>query len=166
MGLIKTAFYQDGAYHKITSYEYHRTKQRLRIRLEVYPTSLKESIIGTEEFEIRELNFINVCRLDAEKAVNMTMIKKLAEDKISKVETTLNDGIKPDEERRELTQKAKDKIYMEIKDFTITEKMKEIGKESYRNFIDEFESKNRKTMSLLYSVLKQLVDELRGATDS
>jgi len=132
----------------------------------VYPTKAKENIIGTTEFEINKLLFVNNCRMDAEKTINNAMIKKLAEDKILEIEKDLNDELKEGEEKKVLTQKAKDKIYMEEKDFVITEKMKDIGKENYRNFIDELESKNRKTMSLLYSVLKQLVDDLHGAIDA
>uniref|UniRef100_A0A6M3LY46 Uncharacterized protein n=1 Tax=viral metagenome TaxID=1070528 RepID=A0A6M3LY46_9ZZZZ len=166
MGLIKTAFFHDEAYHKITSFEYHKTKQRLRIRLEVYPTIEKESILGTTEYEINEKSFVKICRQDAEKSVNMAMIKKISEDKILEIEKDLNKNLKEDEEKKALTQRAKDKIFMEEKDFAITEKMKEIGKELYRNFIEEFESKNRKTMSLLYSALKQLIDNFYGAIDA
>jgi len=166
MGLIKTAFFHDDAYHKITSFDYHRTKQRIRIRLEIYPTKDKEKIIATTEFEINEKTFVKNARMEAEKTVNNAMIKKIAEDKILEIEKELNREPKEGEEKQILTQRAKDKIFMEEKDFAITEKMKDIGKDLYRGFVEEFEAKNRKTMSLLYSTLKQLIDDYNGAEDA
>lgn len=164
MALIKTAFFHDNAYHKITSFDYHRTKQRLRIRLEVYPTKAKEKIIATTEFEINEKIFIKNSRIEAEKIINNdNMIRKISEDKIKKIEDELN---KNQEEIISLTQKAKEQIIAEGREFAITEKMKEIGKELYRNFVEEFECKNRKTMTLLYSVLKQCINDFFGAIDA
>ena len=131
MGLIKTAFFHDEAYHRINSFEYHRDRKRLRIRLEVYPSKAKEKILATTEFQIIEKSFIDNCRVAGEKAVNMGFIRKQVEKKIKKVESTLS----VDEE---LTQPAKELIFQEEKDFAITEKMKDIGSENFRNFIEDF----------------------------
>ena len=168
MGLIKTAFFHDNAYHKITSFEHHRDRHRTRIRLDVYPTKAKEKVIATREFQVDEKLFVNNSRMEAEKVVSMAAIKKLADDKIIEAEKRLNKGLKEGEEKKELSQSSKNEILQEIKDFTITERMKVIGRDNYRKFVEDLESKPRKTMSLLYDALKLLTkeDELKNAVDA
>jgi len=165
MGLIKQAFFHDNAYHKINSFQYHKDKEILRIGVDVYPTAAKEEVIGSTEYQIVEKNVIDNSRLDAEKAIDIKAIKKLAEDKILKVEADMNDGIKPDEERRELTQQEKDKIYAEIKDFVITEKMKVIGKGKMESLFEDIE---KKAFPILYEALKKYSkkDELKDSKNS
>jgi len=166
MGLIKTAFFKDNAYHRISSFEFHRDRQRLRIRTDIYPTVAKEKIIATREFQVDERLFINNSRMEAEKVVNMESIKSLASDKILEVEKELNKGLKKGEEKKVLTQTSKTEILNEIKDFTITERMKVIGRDNFRKFVEDLESKPRKTMALLYDALKLLTDELKNAEDA
>jgi hypothetical protein len=162
MALIKQAFYHDFAYHRINSFEYHRDRKRVRIRLDVYPTKEKSEIIGTTEYQIDEKSFINNCRMAAEKAVSMAGIKKLTDDKIERLEKELNKELN---EKQVLTQSSKNEILQEIKDFTITEKMKDIGKDNFRLFIEDLEAKPVKTMALLYDALKLLTDELKNAVN-
>ena len=166
MALIKQAYFHDEAYHRINSFEYHRDKKRLRIRLDVYKDKTKGDILGTNEYEINEKSFIDNCRMAAEKAVNMAAIKKLAEDKIIEIEMEMNKDLKKGGEKQVLSQSSKSQILEEIKDFTITEKMKDIGADNSRKFVEDLEAKPRKTMSLLYDALKLLTDELKNAVDA
>jgi len=151
MGLIKTAFFHDNAYHKINSFQYHKDKEILRIRVDVYPTAAKEEVIGSTEYQIVEKNFIDNSRMEAEKAIDREAIKKIADNRI--------------ENEKAVSQPAKQLVLKEETEFAITEKMKLIGKGKMKSLFKDIETK---IFSLLYENLKKYSkkDELNDAEDS
>lgn len=154
MGLIKTAFFNDNAYHRISSFQYHKDKEILRIRTDIYPTKAKEKILGSTEYQITEKNFIDNSRMEAEKSVDQAAIKKLVDKRIKELEKD-----------KLLSQPEKELLLKEEIDFAITEKMKVMGIKKMENLFKEIHSK---TFPLLYEILKKYSnkDELKDSKDS
>ena len=156
MAFIKKAFFHKEAYHQIVSYEYHKKHNQVRIRTHIFPNKSKESIVAKMEYKIIPATFIDNCRLEAEKAVKLPELRKIINKKIAAMEKKL---------KKPLIKKIKDMMFQEKKDYLITEKMKEIGEFKARRFFEDLNDKPRKTMSVLYTALKDNYKDLSGAID-